>query len=70
MKTTQLRVTDNSLMLFGKHKGVKMANVPASYLIWLYEEKEISKNLKDYIGDNMDCLKKEVAEKKLIRQSY
>jgi len=28
---------DDDIMPFGKHKGEKMANVPASYLIWLYE---------------------------------
>jgi hypothetical protein len=29
---------DNSIMPFGKHKGEKMANVPAGYLLWLYNE--------------------------------
>jgi len=29
---------DIDLMPWGKYKGVKMANVPASYLIWLYKE--------------------------------
>lgn len=33
-----MKLTDESLMPFGKHKGEKMANVPASYLLWLYDE--------------------------------
>lgn len=31
-------MTDNDLMPFGKHKGKKMANVPASWLVWFYDE--------------------------------
>lgn len=30
-------LTDNSPMPFGKYKGTKLENVPASYLIWLYD---------------------------------
>lgn len=29
---------DTDLMPFGKHKGEAMANVPASYLVWFYDE--------------------------------
>lgn len=27
---------DDNLMTFGKHKGVKLGDVPDSYLLWLY----------------------------------
>jgi len=59
---------DESLMPFGKHKGIKMANVPADYLIWLYDESGCLKynrfsDLKKYITDNMDVLKSEIALK-------
>lgn len=35
-------LTDNSIMPFGVYKGKKMANVPASYLKWIYDN---NKNL-------------------------
>jgi len=31
-------LSDNSLMPFGAHKGRKMIDVPASYLVWLMGE--------------------------------
>lgn len=56
-------MTDDSLMPFGKHKGIKMCNVPASYLIWLYENtnrKDLNTEIAHYIKDNLDVLKQEV----------
>uniref|UniRef100_A0A6M3LLS0 Putative quorum-sensing-regulated virulence factor n=1 Tax=viral metagenome TaxID=1070528 RepID=A0A6M3LLS0_9ZZZZ len=51
---------DDSPMPFGKYKGDKMINVPASYLLWLYNENKCNKNVRDYIEDNLDVLKMEV----------
>lgn len=58
-------MNDNSLMPFGKFKGEKLCNVPASYLLWLYDEIKNktdmrSKDLATYIEDNMEALKKEL----------
>ena len=53
-------LTDKSPMPFGKHKGVEMANVPADYLIWLYENEKCTDEVREYIEDNMDVLKIEV----------
>ena len=53
------KLTDESPMPMGKHKGEKMANVPAKYLIWLYEQ---TKPIIDYIEDNMDALNKEATK--------
>jgi uncharacterized protein (DUF3820 family) len=53
-------MTDSDLMPYGIHKGEKMANVPASYLLWLYENDKCSTNVKQYIVDNYDVLKMEV----------
>lgn len=50
---------DNTLMPFGVHKGVKMANVPADYLLYLYNNKKCYGDLKEYIEDNLDVLKAE-----------
>jgi uncharacterized protein (DUF3820 family) len=30
-------LTDNDLMPYGKYQGIKMQEVPASYLIWCYD---------------------------------
>ena len=56
-------MTDDSIMPFGKHKGDKLANVPAAYLLWLKAqwdetppERERDRELKRYIEDNIDIL--------------
>ena len=51
---------DNSLMPFGKFKGEKMANVPADYLLWYYEQEWCKGELKNYIKDNLESLNTEV----------
>ena len=66
---------DDSLMPYGKHKGILMTNVPANYLMWLYDSKlktdskvNMSFNnkiLKDYIEDNLEILQKEMLEYRL-----
>jgi len=53
------KLTDNSLMPFGKYKGQKMANVPASYLLWLKNNDCKDQKVLDYIEDNMDQLRQE-----------
>jgi len=50
---------DNSIMPFGQYKGRKMANVPASHLLYLYENCKIYGGVKQYIIDNLDVLKSE-----------
>ena len=47
-------------MPWGKYKGDKMINVPASYLIWCYENNKCSRDVKEYIEDNIDVLKEEI----------
>ena len=47
-------------MPWGKHKGEKMANVPAKYLIWIFENDKCSGDIKAYIQNNLSVLKKEV----------
>lgn len=57
-----MALNDNSFMPFGKYKGEKMENVPASYLLWLYDNNVTNKDVKQYIEDNLDVLEKEVEE--------
>ncbi len=55
--------TDNSAFPFGKYQGQKLANVPASYLLWCYHNiKKLDMGLKEYIRDNMEALKNEFEE--------
>ncbi len=42
------RVTDSTVMSFGKHKGKKMEDIPDSWLIWFYKE---NKGIMNYIRE-------------------
>ena len=50
-------LNDNSVLAFGIHEGKKLANVPARYLRFLYENGKCPDNLKEYIRDNWVVLK-------------
>lgn len=68
-----MTLADNSPMPFGKHKGTDMEDVPAAYLIYLwdenktkYESKQLNTdmmNVMDYINENMDVLAVEIKRK-------
>ena len=51
---------DHNLMPFGKYKGTKMENVPASYLLWLNSQENCQADVKEYIQENMNVLLHEV----------
>lgn len=53
-------MTDEDLMPFGKYKGNKMANVPANYLLWLYDMDKCYGVVKSYVKENEDVLRLEV----------
>ena len=59
-----IEFTDETLFPFGKYKDVKMQEVPAAYLIWIYNNYDITQPLTDYIADNMDVLYSELKESK------
>lgn len=56
--------TDRSIMPYGKHKGKMMANVPADYLLFIWENHELRGPLKEYISENLEVIKKQVAYEK------
>lgn len=55
-------LTDTDLMPFGKYKRQKMQDVPASYLLYLYDLGSTYGDLKTYIEDNKDVLEKEISK--------
>lgn len=59
-----VRLTDKSPMPYGQYKGIKMANVPPDYLVWLYRNERASLAVKLYIEDNLDVLKNEMDQAK------
>lgn len=54
--------TDETLMPWGIYKGNKMANIPADYLIWLYDNNKCDKYVRSYIEENLDVLRVEVKQ--------
>jgi uncharacterized protein (DUF3820 family) len=62
------KLTDNSLMSFGIHKGTKLANLQAEYLLFIYDNYTLQHNLKAYIEENLDGLKAE--KKRADRAKY
>lgn len=52
-------MTDTDIMPFGKHKGKRMEDVPASYLLWLWDSgvwQEPHKPIHAYIKDSWSAL--------------
>lgn len=66
---------DETIMPFGKHKGEKMINIPASHLLWLYEQEGLDSEIKKYIEYNLDVLQMEYqketySEKQLEQNNF
>ena len=69
-----MQLTDESPMPFGKHKNTKMANVPANYLIWLYDQLtgmepfgEASQAVRDYTVENLEALRQEIENLEMLK---
>ena len=56
-----LQFTDKSIMPFGMHKGKQMADVPAEYLLFLYENNKCYGDVKNYIKENLEVIKSQIA---------
>lgn len=53
--------TDDSLMPFGKHKGKRLGDVPADYLLFMWDKgvhEERGRSLHEYIKKNFRQLEK------------
>jgi uncharacterized protein (DUF3820 family) len=53
---------DQSIMPWGMHKGKKMANIPARYLLYLYNNGCSDPHVRAYINENLDALRQEVKQ--------
>jgi len=62
-----MKLTDSSLMPFGKYKGRKMKEVPASYLDWLHRQAWIEDwpLVLDYIKANRTVIDQELNDREL-----
>lgn len=63
MDNKKYKELENFLMPFGKHKGEKLANIDASYLLWLYnacEDKDLPEEVKLYVEETKEVLLKEI----------
>ncbi len=57
---TQEKLTDQWCITWGKHEGEKLANIPASYLLWMHRTySHMRPDLKEYIEENMADLEAE-----------
>lgn len=52
-------------MPFGRYRGKRLIQVPAVYLLWLYEKGSIEPELKNYIHENLQALKTEAGGKRI-----
>lgn len=53
------------VMPFGKHKGSLVSDIPADYLVWLYDKAELKNDkIRAYIEANIELIREVAAEKK------
>jgi uncharacterized protein (DUF3820 family) len=51
---------DDDSMPSGRYKGTLMKDVPAKYLMYIYENDMCSDRVKEYIESNLDVIKQQV----------
>ena len=64
-------MTDDDLMTFGKYNGERIGSVPASYLLWLWDnglwrDKTLSQKndpVREYIVENFHALETECPDR-------
>ena len=61
---TTKKFTDESLMPFGMYKGRQMADVPAEYLLYIYEHDMCLGWVKLYIEENLGVIETQIARAK------
>lgn len=72
-KTVDNEATHDTVMSFGKYKGVSLRDVPASYLLWLYDQFPADHPISLYVKrhrDNIDKQAEEDRKEYLKRKRY
>jgi hypothetical protein len=54
-----MALTDTDPMPFGKYEGISMANIPASYLLFLRTQPRLNQDVRNYIDENLHVLNQE-----------
>ena len=54
------KLTDSSLMLFGKYQGYELKNIPARYMLWIYDNLTLRDDLKEYIDNRRERYLREI----------
>ena len=57
-----MEITDNYIMESGKYAGQPIGEVPANYLLWLYDNNRANNKVKLYIAANLKHLQAEEME--------
>lgn len=60
---TMTPLTDEDHMPFGKHKGQRMADVPASYLAWLKDQGCDHPGVRGYIENSWSAILTEIPDR-------
>ena len=62
-------LNDSSLMTFGMFKGIRMRDIPAEYLLWIYDNRRWGsrRDLLIYLMEHEQALRKEVKRIKANR---
>ena len=58
----QIKYTDKTPFPYGRYSGKEMQDVPAKYLMWMYDNNKLSQPIKEYVYENKDVLEIELNE--------
>lgn len=61
------KFTHTTAMPYGKYQGRQMQQVPADYLLWLYQNDKCSERVKMYVEENIDAIRTRNAEESKSR---
>ncbi len=62
-----MKLFASDIMPTGKYSGRRMSEVPADYLMWLYDNDRCVAEVRDYIVRNLGWLREKAERKKLAR---
>ncbi len=59
------KLTDDSIMPFGRYRGLQMKQVDCHWLLWLYHRKRTLDNMQvwDYVKDNLKAIESRCTQK-------